>query len=121
MTDFTYDPTTDLGELRGLIADTRKASHGFTDAELNAYLAAESNVHAAAVRAMDLLIVDRARRARVFTEGDLQVDESATLTLLREQRDSYAERGGMNRSKVRVRRMREPDWSPAILDNTVTS
>ena len=110
---FTYDISTDLGRLRFELADTREDSHGFTDEELNALLASEANIWAAAVVAIDMLIMDRARFARAFTSADgTQVNETTTLADLRAHREVLAKKAGTDTRKARVHRMREPDNSP---------
>ena len=110
---FTYDISTDLGRLRFELADTREDSHAFTDVELNALLASEGSIPAAAVVGIDMLIMDRARFARAFSKPDgTQVDETTTLADLRAHREVLATKAGTNTRKARVRRMREPDNSP---------
>ena len=123
---FTYDSTTELGKLRQLVADTHEGTYAFTDAELSEMLTdatptygTRGGRYAAAAHAMDLLIVDRARRARRFSDSQGDVDETATLSELREQRAHYramaeqeAKEDGKGTGRARVRTMREPDWSP---------
>lgn len=96
---FTYDPLTDLGRVRQLVADTRKASHGFTDEEIAAMLGreqtrcgTEGGIWSTAAQCLDLLIVDKARRARVFSQEGVSVDETTTIEDLKDQRDSYLAR-----------------------------
>lgn len=113
---FTYVITTDLGKLRFRISDTSEESYAFTDAELNEHLTSEGSVLSAAVVCLDALIMDRARRARLFSDERGSVDETATLQHLTAMRDKYAEQAGTTQRTTRVRRMRNPPWSPAFTD-----
>ncbi|MBP7989047.1 hypothetical protein, partial [Candidatus Neomicrothrix sp.] len=71
---FTYDPTTDAGMVRLLIADTDSDTAAFTDAEIAAvYAACGSSVKATAAQLLDILSTNHAKLAVRVSRGD--VDE----------------------------------------------
>lgn len=110
---FTYDITTDRGKVRSKLADTLERTHAFSDAEIDELLTEEGSVYGAAAAGLDLLIMDRARRARLFTDAQGSVDETATLDAMREQRDHYrAQAGATSLPILRSSTLAEPDWAP---------
>lgn len=95
---FTYDLSTDVGKLRLRVGDTAGVAPGgsatsgyaFDDDELAQFLTDAGSVGAAAVRALDTLIVSKARRARKFEVPGLTYDDTAALAELRAIRQLIA-------------------------------
>ncbi len=76
---FTFDPGTSRGRVRLLIADTddvTAANQVFTDAEIDAFLALESNeIYAAAAAAAESMAANASRSAiRYKAEKILEID-----------------------------------------------
>lgn len=79
-----YDPTTDIGKVRLLIADT--GATVFSDAEIQALLDMESqSVMLAAADGCDALAALYARRSKKLTVLDIQVDFTQAAKDLRAQ------------------------------------
>lgn len=89
---FTYDLSTDVGLLRLEIQDTSEAQAAFSDQELAVFLAREGSVGLAAVAAVDVLIVDRARRQRMFNISGAMYDDRGAVSALREARALLVQR-----------------------------
>jgi len=94
-----YDPSTDAGKVRLLIADT--AASVFTDAEITAFLdLASQDVILAAAYGSDSLASLYARKSNRLTVLDIQVDFTQAAKALQAQakqfRDQVAENGGFS-------------------------
>lgn len=79
---FTYDLSTDRGQLRLRLADTNSEAYAFEDAELDHFLTVGGSVDGAARLGVNTLRMDRARRARKFTVPGMSYDDSAALAAL---------------------------------------
>jgi hypothetical protein len=67
---FSYDPTTDAGRVRLLVADTIEQSPKFTDAEIATFLTiGGGRVLLAAAQALESLAARRATDTRIVPEG----------------------------------------------------
>jgi hypothetical protein len=84
--DQPYDPTTPLGNVRLLIADTNVAADTFSDAEINVFLSmAGQVVMLAASYALDALAADQSRLAASLTIESGTVNLTDVATNLRDQ------------------------------------
>lgn len=78
----TYDPSTDVGRVRLMIADTDLESAVFDDEEIAACLSLEGgDVRAAAARALESILADRARMARRVKVGGYEAEQQAAADL----------------------------------------
>ena len=73
---FSYDLSTQVGELRLRLSDTNPKGYGFEDAELAYFLSSAGSLDAATVKAVRVLLTDAARRAKSFTDGERQLSYS---------------------------------------------
>lgn len=89
---FTYDLSTDTGLLRLEIQDTHQEQAGFSDEELAVFLAREGSVGLAAIAALDVLIIDAARRQRMFNISGAMYDDRGRVSALREARALLSQR-----------------------------
>ena len=94
---FTYDPSTARGRTRLLVSDTDAADSTkqiFTDAEIDAFLALESNeIYAAAAAACESLAANTARSAiRLRAEKLLEIDRKDVPNHFRELAKMYRKR-----------------------------
>lgn len=87
---FTYDPTTDRGRVRLRLSDTRPDRAAFTDAEIDALITDEGGWRGATVAAARILMTDRARFARIYSNAEGSVDETAGLATLQAVIDQLA-------------------------------
>lgn len=87
---FTYDPTTDVGRVRLRLSDTRGDKPAFSDAEINAAISDEGGWRGAVAELARVLLVDKARFARVFSNEEGSVDETAGIAALQALIDQYA-------------------------------
>jgi hypothetical protein len=110
---FTYDIGTNRGKVRFRIADTKEGTYAFEDAEIDALLTEHGSVAGAALACARFLLMDRARRARRFSDTQGDVDETATLASLQALVERLeAEAGPASLSRAVLRTRAEPDWSP---------
>lgn len=95
---FTLDPSTDRGRVRLLVGDTdtsTTANQIFRDAEIDSFLALESNdVYAAAAAAASSIASSQARQAIVWRAmgRDLEIDKRDIPKRFAELADSYRKR-----------------------------
>ena len=94
---FTYDPGSSRGRVRLLLSDTDTADATkqiFTDAEIDAFLAIESNeIYAAAAAACESLAANTARSAiRMKLERLLEIDRKDVPKHFRELAMMYRKR-----------------------------
>ena len=94
---FTFDPTTSRGKVRLLISDTddvTEANQVFTDAEIDAFLALESNdVYAAAASACQSMAANASRSAiRYIAERILEIDRQKVPDHFRKLAQMYRDR-----------------------------
>ena len=94
---FTYDSTTSRGRIRLLVGDTDTADSTkqiFTDAEIDAFLALESNeIYAAAAAACESLAANTARSAIMYrAEKMFSIDRKEIPKHFRELAQRYRER-----------------------------
>lgn len=89
---FTYDLTTDAGQVRFLLSDHREEGAAFSDAEVTDALTRAGSIEAACARLIRVLLADRSRRARVYagsvTDG-ATYDDTAQVAALRDMLDVY--------------------------------
>lgn len=113
-----YDPTTDAGKVRLLIADT--GASVFTDAEIQAFLdLAGNDLLLAAAYGCDSLASLYARKSQRLVVLDIQVDNRDAAKSLQAQakqfRDQVAEQGGfavaamVDSALARIERQRK-EW-----------
>lgn len=87
--DWSYDPTTTIGRVRLLIADTDYEQPDFADSEITAALAmAGDSIHRAGALLLRALAANRARLAVSVRRGNVSEDLSAIARELREQADA---------------------------------
>jgi hypothetical protein len=79
---FSYDPTTSRGRVRLRISDTKAEAPAFSDAEIDALISDEGGWSGAVVAAARILLTDRARFARIYSNPEGSVDETAGLSAL---------------------------------------
>lgn len=99
----TYDLTTNIGQVRLLIADTDTVTPDFQDEELTALLTLEGgSLKRAAARALETLAASRARLAVRKTRGEVTDDLTqiakelrATAAQLREEAASSDDGGAL--------------------------
>jgi hypothetical protein len=85
---FTLDPTTDIGIIRVIIQDKDIEQALFSDAEISALLALNSNdVRLAAAAALDVMASNQAMILKVVRTLDLSTDGAAVARALREHAD----------------------------------
>lgn len=70
----TYDPTTDVGRVRLLIADTDEANAVLQDEDIDAFLDMEGDVRLAAAQALDTIATSEALVQKVLKTMDVQTD-----------------------------------------------
>lgn len=79
----TTDPTTDIGKVRLLIADTDATTYVFEDNEITAFLSlANSNVHRASAMAVRAIASNRAYLAKRIKREGYEDDQQAISDLL---------------------------------------
>ena len=87
---FTYDPTTDAGMVRLLIADTDGDTAVFSDAEIAAVYASNGNsVKRTASQLLDILSTNHAKLAVRVSRGDVDEDLTKVASELRAQAALY--------------------------------
>ena len=93
---FTYDPTIDAGKVRLLISDTNTLDPSrqiFSDDEIDAFMALESNVFYAAANALTAIAGNEAQVLKVIKSLDLQTDGEATTAGILAVAKEYRARG----------------------------
>jgi hypothetical protein len=100
----TTDPTTPIGKVRLLIADTDPANFSFEDAEVQAFLDMEDgNLRLAAATAVVSITTDRAKLAKVVQLGRYQTQLQAVSDLLRiaeQLREDAISQGGLQTAEL---------------------
>jgi len=109
---FTYDPLTDIGRVRLRIMDTRSTSPAFTDEEISALITDEGGWRAAVVAAARGLLMDRARFARVFSNPEGSVDETAGVAALQALIDQFAAQAPASLPTIVVRNLGSHPMDP---------
>lgn len=79
---FTYDVTTDRGEVRLLIPDRLATQYMYEDAEIDYFLAAEDSIKEATALALETMASDEAYVQKVITLMDLSTNGPATAKAL---------------------------------------
>ena len=79
---FTNSPTTDIGRVRLRLADTRAERAAFSDEEISALIADEGGWRGATIAGARVLMADRARHSRIYSNAEGSVDETAGLAAL---------------------------------------
>jgi hypothetical protein len=82
---FTYDPTTERGQVRLLIPDRSEASFFFSDEEVDTFLAMEAGVRRATAMALETMASDQAMVLKVMRVLDLSTDGRAVSQALLER------------------------------------
>ena len=86
---FTYDLTTERGQVRLRLSDTDSTSYVFEDAEVDYFLTAGGSVGAAVVEGAKVLIASHARRSRYFAVQGVTFDNRQQLASLQALIDEY--------------------------------
>lgn len=87
-----YDPSTAVGQVRLLINDTKGADPVFDDADLQGFLALESNsVKRAAAQAIDVIADDEALTSKMITAQGISANGPAVAAALRARATSLRE------------------------------
>jgi hypothetical protein len=108
---FTYNPATDTGKVRLLIADTVTPDHTFEDDEIAAVLTlGGNNVYSASADLLEHLAANRARLAVRLKRGDVEEDLTKVASALGERAKSL---------RARAQEYAEAE-STTILEATVT-
>ena len=83
---FTYDTSTNVGKVRLKLADTKQETAWFSDAEINVFLTEGGSVNAAVALGARVLLMDRARRTRAYsnTAAGVNYNDTAQVAALRE-------------------------------------
>ncbi len=89
---FTYEPGTTRGKVRLLIGDTDGESYLFEDAEVDALLALNPNVYAAAALGCRAVAGDKAKQAVVVGLAGVDVDRREIAAHYMELARGYEER-----------------------------
>lgn len=110
----TYDPATDVGRVRLLIADTDLESALFEDEELEALLALAGDLHGAAAMALEAVAADRARLARRVKVGGYEAEQQAVQELrsLAERHRSLSSAGAATASTIGPSSEHLEAWRP---------
>ena len=83
MSTFTYNLATDIGKVRMYLRDSDEGRAAFTDEEIGVFLTIAGSWRGAVAEAAQVLLMDAARFARVFTdEAGNVTDETAGTELL---------------------------------------
>ena len=90
---FTYDLTTSIGKCRLKLTDTREAAAWFTDGEIQAALDEGGTVNRAVVYLARVLLMDKARRAARWANGEGSQDDTATIGALKMLIEQYGGTG----------------------------
>jgi len=101
---FSYDPTTNVGQVRLLISDTQKQDPVFTDEEISAFLVMESsNPHMAAARAYSTIVRNRALLAQIIKRDGYTTQEQALADLnesVKLMRQEAISQGGLQQTEL---------------------
>ena len=109
---FTYDPTTDIGRVRLLAADTDEDNFIFSDAELTVFLEIEGgSKRRAAAMALEALANDKATIAvRVQRGGGISEDLTSVPTLLLAQAQRLRDQAAENEDDEVLEGMYSPNY-----------
>jgi len=108
---FTYDPTTDAGMVRLLIADTDAENHAFTDAEVSAVYATCSNsVKRTAAQLLDIMSTNHAKLAVKVGRGDVDEDLTKIASELRAQAVVYRAQADEEDDGACLEAQTSPSW-----------
>ena len=102
---YSISLASDRDRVRLNLSDTDSAAYAFENEELDALLTAEGSVSAATAAAIRALLADRSRRARVFSDQGLSLNDTAQIGALRDLLELY----GGQAPTVSVT---FPDWIP---------
>lgn len=81
---FTYDVSTDRGQVRLLITDVQEANPLFQDAEIDAFLSMNTGVRLAAAAALEVIAASEVLVLKKIVNLDLETDGPAVARELRE-------------------------------------
>jgi hypothetical protein len=122
---FTYDPSTTIGHIRLLIADTDSTHPIFTDEEVNASIAMEGSYpRMCAAMLLESLAANRARLASVAAVLDIKLSAAEAAKELRELatlfRDSERDSGAfaIAEQAVDIFAARERWWKQYLRTST---
>lgn len=102
---YTYDPTTDRGRVRMRLSDTRAARAAFTDEEIDALISDEGGWRGAVAEGARILLMDRAKFARIFSNDEGSTDETAGIAALQALIDQFAAKTSQGLPTVLVRNL----------------
>jgi len=99
---FSYDPATDLGKCRLLIADTDSTRPIFDDADLQAFITMAGHYMPAAAMALDAIAANEVLSQKVVNIMGMTVDGASVARMLMRRADSlrsdyerYGSSGGL--------------------------
>jgi hypothetical protein len=108
---FSYDPTTDAGLIRLLIADTDEGTHVFSDAEIAAVYAANANsVKATSAQLLEALAANHAKLAIKVGRGDVDEDLTKVASELRAQAALYRAQADAEDEGVCIEAVTSPSY-----------
>ncbi len=90
---FSYDPTTDIGKIRLLIADTDEDSYDFEDDEITAANDMSVNIYYASAVLLRSLAANRARLSVSVKRGTMTDDLTDISKDLKDLADAMEEKG----------------------------
>lgn len=90
---FSYDPTTDIGKIRLLIADTDEDSYDFEDDEITAANDMSVNIYYASAVLLRSLAANRARLSVSVKRGTMTDDLTEISKDLKDLADAMEEKG----------------------------
>lgn len=79
---FSYVLSTTVGQIRLALADTDADLYAFEDEELSHFYDQGGTVNEAAVAALKVLLIDKARRARRFSVQGASIDDTSQVKAL---------------------------------------
>jgi len=85
---YTYDLATDRGKVRLGLTDTN-APGTFSDVEVDHFLSTGGTVDAGVVEGLKVLLVDSARRTRLYTRDGMSYNDTAQVAGIKAAIDQY--------------------------------
>lgn len=86
---FTYDITTDRGQVRLQLSDTNASAYVFEDDEIDYFLSKGGSVDGGTAEGLRVLLVDAARRAKYFQIQGITQDTRGQVDAIRASLDVY--------------------------------
>jgi len=108
---FTYDLSTDVGQIRMLVPDTDHTTHCFEDDEVQAALTIEGSTQLAAALLLEIMARDRAKIAVRISRGGVSEDLSQVAKELLAQARAIREQQ-VALGDVPLEAIVTPSWDP---------